>query len=81
VDEAEAVTLATASEYGLSLGILTRDVMKGLDLAERIPQVWSTSTTRPVNDEAIATFRRRLGLGHRVPGSGGANLEAFTETR
>src|SRR5215207_8903298 len=33
----EAVKLAADSEYGLSLGILTRDVMHGLELAERVP--------------------------------------------
>ena len=34
----EAVSLANSTEYGLSLGILTRDVIKGLELAERIPR-------------------------------------------
>ena len=33
----EAAKLAAESEYGLSLGILTRDVVRGLDLAGRIP--------------------------------------------
>src|ERR1700760_790264 len=33
----DAAKLAAESEYGLSLGILTRDVMQGLDLAKRIP--------------------------------------------
>src|SRR6478609_1270821 len=33
----EAAKLAGDSEYGLSLGILTRDVMRGLDLARKIP--------------------------------------------
>jgi len=28
---------AAETEYGLSLGILTRDVMRGLDLARQIP--------------------------------------------
>jgi benzaldehyde dehydrogenase (NAD) len=34
----EAVALANGTAYGLSVGILTRDVMKGPELAERIPQ-------------------------------------------
>ena len=34
----EAVAPANGTEYGLSLGILARDVMKGPELAERIPQ-------------------------------------------
>jgi benzaldehyde dehydrogenase (NAD) len=33
----EAVELAAGTEYGLSLGILTRDVYRGLEIAERIP--------------------------------------------
>ena len=33
----EAAKLAADSEYGLSLGILTRDVMRGLELARQIP--------------------------------------------
>ena len=42
----EAAKLAADSEYGLSLGILTSDVMPGLDLARRIPTALCTSTTR-----------------------------------
>src|ERR1700684_3635788 len=34
---AEAAKLAADTEYGLSLGILTNDVMRGLDLARQIP--------------------------------------------
>src|SRR5258706_2872115 len=33
----EAAKLAADSEYGLSLGILTGDVMRGLELARQIP--------------------------------------------
>jgi len=81
VDEAEAVTLATASEYGLSLGILTRDVMKGLDLAERIPTGLVHINDQTVNDEAIAPFGGVSASGTGSRFGGGANLEAFTETR
>jgi benzaldehyde dehydrogenase (NAD) len=35
----DAVKLASDSEYGLSLGILTANVTRGLELAERIPTV------------------------------------------
>ena len=65
----EAVALATASPYGLSLGILTGDVMRGLDLAERIPTGLVHINDQTVNDEAVAPF------------GGTANIEAFTETR
>src|SRR3954449_5060755 len=78
----EAVQLATATPYGLSLGILTRDVMAGLALAERIPTGLVHINDQTVNDEPNAPFG---GLGDSGTGSrhGGAaaNLEAFTETQ
>lgn len=77
----EAVALATASEYGLSLGILTRDVMKGLELADRIPTGLVHINDQTVNDEAVVPFGGvgASGTGSRFGGS--ANIEAFTETR
>ena len=76
----EAVRLAAGTEYGLSLGILTRDVMKGLALAERVPSGLIHINDQTVNDEAIIPFG---GVGESGTGSrhGGveANLEAFTE--
>ncbi|MGW1216006.1 benzaldehyde dehydrogenase [Streptomyces sp. NPDC002499] len=76
----EAVRLATDTEYGLSLGILTRDVAKGLALADRIPTGLVHINDQTVNDEATVPFG---GVGESGNGSrhGGsvANLEAFTE--
>jgi benzaldehyde dehydrogenase (NAD) len=81
-DLVEAVRLATGTEYGLSLGILTRDVMKGLDLAERIPSGLVHINDQTVNDEALIPFG---GVGESGNGSrhGGtqANLDAFTEVQ
>jgi benzaldehyde dehydrogenase (NAD) len=78
----EAVRLAGGTEYGLSLGILTRDVMKGLDLAERIPSGLVHINDQTVNDEALIPFG---GVGESGTGSrhGGleANLDAFTEVQ
>jgi benzaldehyde dehydrogenase (NAD) len=77
----EAVELATGTEYGLALGILTRDVMKGLELAERIPTGLVHINDQTVNDEAPVPFG---GVGASGTGSrfgGEANIEAFTETR
>ncbi len=76
----EAARLAADTEYGLSLGILTRDVAKGLALAERIPTGLVHINDQTVNDEATVPFG---GVGESGNGSrhGGAaaNLEAFTE--
>jgi benzaldehyde dehydrogenase (NAD) len=78
----EVVGLARGTEYGLSLGILTRDVYAGLQLAERIPSGLVHINDQTVNDEAVAPFG---GVGASGTGSrhGGpqANIEAFTETQ
>lgn len=72
--------LAAGTEYGLSLGVLTRDVMKGLALAERVPSGLVHINDQTVNDEPLIPFG---GVGDSGTGSrhGGtaANLEAFTE--
>jgi benzaldehyde dehydrogenase (NAD) len=75
------VALATASPYGLSLGILTGDVMRGLDLAERIPTGLVHINDQTVNDEAVAPFGGVAASGTGARFGGGANIEAFTETR
>ena len=74
--------LAADSEYGLSLGIVTRDVMRGLALADRIPTGIVHINDQTVNDEANAPFGGigASGTGSRFGGAA-ANIEAFTETR
>ncbi|NMO54784.1 benzaldehyde dehydrogenase [Actinoplanes sp. TBRC 11911] len=78
----EAVALATASEYGLSLGIVTADPMRGMDLADRIPTGIAHINDQTVNDEANAPFGgvAASGTGTRFGGAR-ANIDAFTETR
>jgi benzaldehyde dehydrogenase (NAD) len=79
---AEAAALASNTEYGLSLGILTRDVMKGLELADRIPSGIVHINDQTINDEAVAPFGgvAASGTGTRLGGSDW-NIEAFTETQ
>ncbi|WP_308416788.1 aldehyde dehydrogenase family protein [Streptomyces sp. AJS327] len=81
-DEEEAVRLAADSAYGLSLGVLTRDVLRGLAFAERVPTGLVHINDQTVNDEPAAPFG---GLGDSGNGArhGGhqANLDAFTETQ
>lgn len=78
----DAARLAAESEYGLSLGIVTRDVMHGLAVAEQIPSGIVHINDQTVNDEANAPFGGVLasGTGSRFGGAA-ANVEAFTETR
>jgi len=78
----EAAALASGTDYGLALGILTRDAMKGLALAERIPAGIVHINDQTVNDEANAPFGGvgASGTGSRLGGAE-ANIEAFTETQ
>lgn len=78
----EAAKLAADTEYGLSLGILTRDPMRGLELARRIPTGIVHINDQTVNDEANVPFGGILasGTGARFGGAA-ANVDAFTDTR
>lgn len=78
----EAVALASATEYGLSLGIVTRDAMAGWELAQRIPTGIVHINDQTVNDEANTPFggTGSSGTGSRHGGAQ-ANIDAFTETR
>jgi benzaldehyde dehydrogenase (NAD) len=78
----EAIELARDTEYGLSLGILTRDVLKGLALADRIPSGNVHINDQTVADEVVNPFggTRASGAGWRLGGPR-ANFEAFTEAQ
>ena len=80
-DDDEAVALASASEYGLSLSILTGDAMRGLALAERIPTGIAHINDQTVHDEAVAPFGGVAASGTGARFGGLSNLDAFTESR
>jgi benzaldehyde dehydrogenase (NAD) len=77
----EAVALATATDYGLSLGILAGDGLRALELASRIPTGAIHINDQTVSDEAVIPFGGvgASGTGSRLGGL--ANLDAFTETQ
>jgi benzaldehyde dehydrogenase (NAD) len=77
----EAVALAADTSYGLSLGILTRDAMRGLALAEQIPTGIVHINDQTVNDEPVAPFGGVLDSGTGVRFGGLANHDAFTDQR
>ena len=77
----DAAKLAADSEYGLSLGILTGDVMRGLDLARRIPTGIVHINEQTVDDEPNIPFGGVLSSGTGARFGGASNLEAFTDTR
>jgi benzaldehyde dehydrogenase (NAD) len=76
----EAARLASGTPYGLSLGIVTRDVMKGLRLADQIPTGLVHINDQPIHDEPTVPFGgvKQSGAGSHLGGYE-ANLEAFTE--
>jgi benzaldehyde dehydrogenase (NAD) len=78
----EAVSIARHSDYGLSLGILTRNVMRGLEIADQIPSGIVHINDQTVDDESVAPFGGvgASGTGARFGGAE-ANLDAFTETQ
>ncbi|MGZ4590792.1 MAG: benzaldehyde dehydrogenase [Actinomycetes bacterium] len=78
----DVVKLANDTPYGLSLGILTRDVMRGLEIAERIPSGLVHINDQTINDEANVPFGgvKDSGTGSRQGGPQ-ANLDAFTDTQ
>ena len=77
----EAAALAAHSPYGLSLGVVTADAARGLDLAERIPTGIVHINDQTVNDEAVAPFGGTAASGTGARFGGEANLEAFTDLR
>lgn len=80
-DPDEAAKLAADSEYGLSLGILTKDIMRGVALARKIPTGIVHINDQTVDDSPNTPFGgiRASGTGARFGGS--ANIDAFTDTR
>ncbi|OEJ43507.1 benzaldehyde dehydrogenase [Streptomyces agglomeratus] len=77
----EAAALASASPYGLSLGIVTRDTALGIQLADRIPTGIVHINDQTVNDEAVAPFGGVAASGTGARFGGEANLDAFTVIR
>lgn len=78
----DVVRLAADTPYGLSLGILTKDVMRGLEIAEQIPSGLVHINDQTINDEATIPFGgvQDSGTGARHGGPQ-ANLDAFTDTQ
>src|SRR5690606_38656463 len=77
----EAVRLAADTDYGLSLGILTRDAMRGLELADQIPTGIVHIHDQTVNDGACAAFG---GVLHSATGArfgGQASMDGCADQR
>lgn len=79
-DEEDALRVANDSPFGLSSGIITNDLQKGLDLAERLETGMVHINDSSVHDEAQVPFGGVKDSGWGRHG-GLAALEEFTELR
>lgn len=77
----EAAALAADTEYGLSLGILTSNPMRGLELARRIPTGIVHINDQTVDDAPNTPFGGLFASGTGSRFGGSANIDAFTEMR
>jgi acyl-CoA reductase-like NAD-dependent aldehyde dehydrogenase len=79
-DDAEAVAVANATSYGLTAGVLTEDVRRGFQLAQRLRTGIVHVNDQSVDDEPQAPFG---GVGDSGYGrfGGRAGLDSFTELR
>ncbi|QBI21313.1 aldehyde dehydrogenase family protein [Egibacter rhizosphaerae] len=78
-DVEQAVAMAADSDHGLSLGIMTGDVMRGVEIADRVPSGIVHINEQTVGDEAVAPFGGVADSGNGSRLGGTSNLEAFTE--
>ncbi len=79
-DEAEAVRVANDTEYGLSAAIFTRDIAKGLKLAQKIQSGICHINGPTVHDEPQMPFGGVKASGFGRFG-GRAGIHEFTELR
>lgn len=77
----EAVALAGATPYGLSLGILSSDGLRALELASRITSGAIHINDQTVADEAVIPFGGTGVSGNGSRMGGLSNLDAYTETQ
>ena len=76
----DAVKIAADTPYGLSLSVLTNDVMRGLAIADRIPSGIVHINDQTVSDEVVNPFGgvKSSGPGARLGGTQ-SNIDAFTQ--
>ncbi|MET8979968.1 aldehyde dehydrogenase family protein [Streptomyces sp. NPDC004539] len=79
-DADEAVARANASRFGLTAGVLTSDLHRGLDIARRLEAGMVHVNDQPVNDEPTMPFGGAKDSGWGRFGTGFA-ADEFTELR
>ena len=79
-DVDEAVRVANDSRFGLSAGVITSDVQKGLDIADRLESGMVHINDSTIHDEPQVPFGGMKESGYGRHG-GRAAIEEFTELR
>jgi benzaldehyde dehydrogenase (NAD) len=79
--DAEAIALANDSEYGLSAGIHTRDIGRGMAMAQRLNVGLAHVNDQTVNDDGTMPMGGRGASGNGSRHGGPANWDEFTQWR
>ena len=79
-DEADAITLANDTEYGLSASVFTRDTARGLKVARQVKSGICHVNGPTVHDEPQMPFGGTKASGYGRFG-GKAGIDSFTELR
>ena len=77
--DAEAVALANNTEYGLSAGVISRDVGRALRLGEQLRTGLLHINDQTVNDEVINPFGGVGASGNGTSVGGSSNIDEFTQ--
>jgi len=77
----EAIRLAADTEFGLSLGIITNDIVAAMSIADRVPSGHVHVNDQTINDDPNAPFGGVGSSGWSRVGGVRANVESFTETQ
>lgn len=77
--DAEAIALANDSEYGLSAGVHTRDIGRGMAIAEQLHVGLVHVNDQTVNDDGTMPMGGRGASGNGSRHGGPANWDEFTQ--
>lgn len=78
-DDAEAIELANDTEYGLSAGVHTRDLARGMAIAEQLRVGLVHVNDQTVNDDGTMPMGGRGASGNGSRHGGPANWDEFTQ--
>jgi benzaldehyde dehydrogenase (NAD) len=77
--DSEAIQLVNDTEYGLSAGIHTADIARGMSIAEQLHVGLVHVNDQPVNDDGVMPMGGRGASGNGSRHGGPANWDEFTQ--